>query len=417
VATVTLPLPSTSNQSRIRISRTIAYYLLFICVGMANASLGPTLPGLASQTASTLSAISAIFALRSLGRMVGTYLAGERYDRLPSHPIIVTAGIFITFTMFAVSLTPFLWLICLFFFAMGSAEGFVDVGVNASLVWTQRENTTPYINGLHLFFGLGAFLIPIVSAYIVSLTTYDSVSMYFTQFNFLTVIHIPTNVQWVYRFIGLAFLPLLFVIYRLPSPKPPSEDSEDERSERKILPKPTFKVVGLFALLFLLYVGAESSFGGWIYTYAITRNLATPAQASFLASLFWLMVMFGRVIVIMLSRRLLPRHILTFTLIIAIVGLILMIAIPSSVWLGTIIVGLGLSPIFPTALAFANHNIDLSAKVTSYFYMGGGVGVIIIPWLIGQMIEPIGAVAFLWVILVAVVLAVGIIRWLIREIG
>jgi FHS family Na+ dependent glucose MFS transporter 1 len=415
VATVTHTQPTTPSLSRIRTYRTITYYLLFICVGMANASLGPTLPGLASQTASTLSAISAVFSLRSIGRMCGTYLAGDRYDRLPGHPIAITAGAFIVIMMFAVSFTPFLWLICLFFFAMGCAEGFVDVGVNAMLVWTQRENATPYINGLHLFFGLGAFLIPIVAAFIISQTNYDGLAPFTTGFTVFNALQSQTDVQWVYRFIGVAFLPILFIVSRLPSPTSPNNQTDDEQI--KIMPKPTPKVIGLFACLFLLYVGAESSFGGWIYTYAVNRNLASVSEASFLVSLFWLMVMVGRVIVIIISRYVLARYILMLTLIIAVAGLVLMIAIPSMLWIGTIIVGLGLAPIFPTALAFANHNIDLSAKTTSYFYIGGGIGVVIIPWLIGQLIVPFGAVAILYVILTAVIGAIGIIYWLVREIG
>lgn len=415
MATVASIQSSKAQNSRLRISRTIAYYLLFICVGMANASLGPTLPGLAAQTASTLGAISAVFALRSVGRMFGTYLAGDRYDRLPGHPIVITAGLFIASMMFAVSFTPFLWLICLIFFAMGFAEGFVDVGVNAMLVWTQRENATPYINGLHLFFGLGAFLIPMVAAFIISLTNYDSIGLYSDPFTILGALKQQTDVQWVYRFIGMAFLPFLFIISQLPSPTSPNRETPDENTKQ--LPQPTVKVILLFALLFLLYVGVETSFGGWIYTYAINRNLASISQASFLVSLFWLMVMCGRVVVILLSRYLLPRYILMFTLGIAVTGLVLMIAIPSAIWIGTIIVGLGLSPIFPTALAFANHNINLSAKTTSYFYLGGGVGVVIMPWLIGQLITPFGAIAFLWVLLIATVIAIGIIRWLVVEIA
>lgn len=415
MATVTHTQPTTPSLSRIRTYRTITYYLLFICVGMANASLGPTLPGLASQTASTLSAISAVFSLRSIGRMCGTYLAGDRYDRLPGHPIAITAGAFIVIMMFAVSFTPFLWLICLFFFAMGCAEGFVDVGVNAMLVWTQRENATPYINGLHLFFGLGAFLIPIVAAFIISQTNYDGLAPFTAGFTVFNALQSQTDVQWVYRFIGVAFLPILFIVSRLPSPTSPNNQTDDEQI--KIMPKPTPKVIGLFACLFLLYVGAESSFGGWIYTYAVNRNLASVSEASFLVSLFWLMVIVGRVIVIIISRHVLARYILMLTLIIAVAGLVLMIAIPSMLWIGTIIVGLGLAPIFPTALAFANHNIDLSAKTTSYFYIGGGIGVVIIPWLIGQLIVPFGAVAILYVILTAVIGAIGIIYWLVREIG
>ena len=47
---------------------------------------------------------------------------------------------------------------------MGVAEGALDVGGNTLLIWVHRHKVGPFMNGLHFFFGAGAFLSPIIIA-------------------------------------------------------------------------------------------------------------------------------------------------------------------------------------------------------------------------------------------------------------
>ncbi len=51
------------------------YYTAFIGLGLVNASLGPTLAGLAANTQTHLSTISILFTARALGYMGGSLLA------------------------------------------------------------------------------------------------------------------------------------------------------------------------------------------------------------------------------------------------------------------------------------------------------------------------------------------------------
>ena len=60
-----------------RIPGTIGYYAAFVALGLASASLGPTLPGLALHTQSRLAQISSLFAARSLGYLVGSLLGAD----------------------------------------------------------------------------------------------------------------------------------------------------------------------------------------------------------------------------------------------------------------------------------------------------------------------------------------------------
>src|SRR5512139_2534417 len=74
-------------------AQTAVYYAAFIALGMASASLGPTLGGLAEHTRTRLSEISFLFMARSLGYLVGSFVGGRVYDRWPGHVVMV--GIFV----------------------------------------------------------------------------------------------------------------------------------------------------------------------------------------------------------------------------------------------------------------------------------------------------------------------------------
>ena len=65
------------------------------------------------------------------------------------------------------------------------------------------------------------------------------------------------------------------------------------------------------AMLFLFfYVGAEITFGGWIYTYAVTLKLASAAGAAYLTSVFWLAFTIGRLISIPVATRFKPKQVI-----------------------------------------------------------------------------------------------------------
>ena len=64
---------------------TAAYYIAFILLGLTIAAEGPTLLKLAEHTASELDQISSIFLFGSLGYLLGSYIGGRLYDRIPGH--------------------------------------------------------------------------------------------------------------------------------------------------------------------------------------------------------------------------------------------------------------------------------------------------------------------------------------------
>ena len=145
-----------------------AYYASFLAMGVSMASLGPTLPGLARNTAATLSAISVLFTARSLGSLLGSVAGGQAYDRIRGHLIM---GLMIVLMAALTALTaaiPTLWVLVVVLFVTGAVQGMLNIGGNALLVWVHGNKVGPFMNGLHLCFGIGTFIAPIIVAQFVA---------------------------------------------------------------------------------------------------------------------------------------------------------------------------------------------------------------------------------------------------------
>ncbi|HEX7973093.1 MAG TPA: MFS transporter [Anaerolineales bacterium] len=377
-------MQTAAAQNTTKISRTIAYYAGFVALGMTTASLGPTLPGLAAHTRSTLGEVSFLFTARSLGYLLGSLGGGRWFDRFPGHRI--QAGMLLLMAgMIALAPTvPMLWLLAAVLVVLGFGEGTLDVGGNTLLVWVHGKEVGPFMNGLHLFFGLGSFLSPVIIAQAVLLSG---------------------DITWAYWILALLILPVVIWVARLPSP-PIMTGHEDGRDVRL-----NYGLIGLVMLFFFLNVGSETSFGGWIFTYARALNLGTETGAAYLTSMFWGSFTLGRLLSIPIATRFHPRWILLGVVLAGLASLALILAGRSSypiVLTGVIGTGLSMASIFPTTITLAGRYLPINGRITGLFFVGGSAGAMFFPWLIGQLFEPVGPQVTMVLILAALTAALAV---------
>ncbi len=362
--------------------KTVAYYVAFIALGLTSALLGPTLLGLAENTGSALALMSYSIMARSLGYLIGSSLGGRVYDRLRGHPVQGAALVTMALTFFLTPLAMRLWLLILIWLITGTAEGMLDVGTNTLLVWVHQDKVGPFMNGLHFFFGLGSFLAPLLTAQVMLRAD---------------------SVRWVYWVSALLIMPVSLLFFRLPSPEIQGENRENQDNLKinKI-------AIVLIALFFFLIVGVEISVGDWIYTYAVAMGVADKTTAAYLNSAFWGAFTLGRLLAIPLAIKLRLRTMLFGDLLLAlicIVALHIWSGISPVVWMATTGAGLAIAPLFATTMSLAERLMPISGRVTGYFFVGVSSGSLVMPWLIGQLIEPIGPTAMTMTILVDVLLA------------
>src|SRR5687768_11650968 len=359
---------------------TTAYYLAFILLGLTIAAEGPTLLKLAEHTSSALDQISSIFLFGSLGYLVGSYIGGRIYDRIPGHRFMAGVLIFLGITIALVPLATSRWMLFTIILILGLAKGALDVGCNTLLLWVHNETVGPFMNGLHAFFGVGAFIAPLIVARVITITG---------------------DINWVYWSFAIAAFPIAVFIWSLPSPSPRITPDEHKDVPLPILP------VAIMVLCFLLYVGAEVGFGNWVYTYALQLNLGTEVTSAYLTSGFWGAFALGRLLAIWISTRISPKTILyaDFVGCLASLSLILLFRdSPTILWIGTVLLGGFLASIFPTYLTLAEETMHVTGTMTGWFLVGGSIGGMILPWAIGQAFVRIGPGAMITMVFATVAL-------------
>ena len=155
----------------------------------------------------------------------------------------------------ALTLTPLassIWVLTGILLVLNICTGSMDVGGNTLLVWVHRDKVGPFMNGLHFFFGVGAFLAPVIVAQVVKRT--NEINLAF----------------WI---MALMALPVAVWFFFLRSPQSIVRRPSGEHKG----PVNVFLVV-LVALFLFIYVGAEVGFGNWVFTYTTSLNLADEAD-------------------------------------------------------------------------------------------------------------------------------------------
>jgi len=375
--------------------QTFGYYFLLIIIGLDVAIIGPTLLALSEQTGSTISAIGAVFLAGSIGYTIGTMAGGWSFDHLPGHFVLGLAELLAAVMLICVPFAPSLEVLLIILTLKGIANGFVNTGSNTLLLWTHGENSAPYMNALHFFFGLGAFLSPILVA----------------QLLLRGGTH--REVFWI---VGVLAALVSLYLFSLPgSPRPAHIGDENDNRPTNLRSHLPMVLAAMFFLFF--YVGSEITFGSWIYTYAIKLNLADPITGAYLNSGFWLSFTAGRLISIAIATRFHPQQVILVALIGCMTVLGLAIAFPGSntlLWLTVIGLGFFMAPIFANGLTLAGQSIPLSARLTSIILLGDSIGGMVLPSLTGPVLDGFGPQAMPWLVLGSLSLNLAVFFILVR---
>lgn len=381
-SSVDVEIETKTHRTPGRICLTATYFSVFVAMGLLLCALGPMLPGLAQQTGTQLKDVSWLFSVRSIGHIIGSYVAGRIYDHRAGHPMMALAALVTTVAILTLPVAPSLALMLVLILIQGLAGGTLNVGANTLLVWSHDGKPGGYLNGLHFSFGLGALLSPII---VERTITYSG------------------GVKWAYWVMTLAFVPLALWLSRLPSPAPhkdPAHETDGRFPYLMVIPTSVF---------FMLYTGSEVSLGSWLYNYTIALRLDDPQGAAYLNSAFWLFFTLGRLISIPIIKSFRPRNILCCDLAGCLVSVTVVLIWPQSLtvlWFGICGLGLSLGSIFPTMFLLAGRRIPLTGKITGIFFAGSSVGSMTLPLLVGSYFESAGPQILPQVVAIGLILAV-----------
>lgn len=345
------------------------YGLSFIALGLALSALGPMLPSLADNLGVSIGKISFVLTVSNLGYLIGSAGGGRLYDRFKGHRLMALALILMVISAVLAPLMTNFYLLLACFLVFGFGNGLVDIGGNVNLLWVFQARVGPYMNALHFFFGVGAFLAPIILNQVMALS--------------------GGSITWPFWILALLFLPGLLGLSVLPSPENPEKDEEEGGAQ-----KPDAKLIILMMGLFFLYIAVEAGYGNWVFTYITKLEIANDTVASYMNSAYWGALTLGRLIAVPLSRKIKPGTMLVGNYILTILFLVVLMiwpVSPTALWIGSAGLGLALASVFPTLLALAETRMKVTGAVTGLFFLGSGSGGILFPTLLGQIFEYVGS--------------------------
>ncbi|XP_056588202.1 major facilitator superfamily domain-containing protein 4B [Triplophysa dalaica] len=432
---------------------TLTYWSVFFSFGLSIAFLGPTILDLKCQTGSTLQEITWVFFSQQFCLLVGTSVGGVFRKTLLSALTTLFLSTFIISVVFAI--IPFCYNVLLLAVAMavsGLAMGFIDTIANIQLVSIYKKDSAMFLQVLHFFIGLGALISPLIadpfiSEHCLGANSTENASVLLHHFRLAPVIHdtsphsLPVqekpSVSYAFWIMALINLPVpiavLVLMYReklLPCcPNSPPRlldkdelEMETQASGTKEMHEPVTEGHGnlfsccmngnlsrlpvtflgihiLGGIVLFMSEGIMGVYAGFVYTYAVSPPMSLHAKmAAYLNCVFWAAITAGRLVSIPLSYRLRPVYLLIVNLAgVIVISLLLLVFYTNSLFLfvGTSLLGLFLSSVFPCLLAYTEDILNYTGCATSVLVATAQMGEMSMQVLVGSVIQAKGSYSFL----------------------
>lgn len=216
-----------------------------------------------------------------------------------------------------------------------------------------------------------------------------------------------SKIQIAYAVTGIALflIAVMFLVLYCKDKKRYVTDNEFDELENFHTTVTCAKVVLIILLgvFFFLYMGLEVTFGALVTTFAVEHNGWSKEQGAVVAAIFWGSLATGRGLSIFIARCCGPNVMLVLDCIFMLIGgLVLSVGVQfydRLLWVGTLILGLGMSSVFPAGISWAEKYFHLTGKSTAMFVIGSAIGQMFVPIITGYAYEQYGAMVLMYVTL------------------
>jgi len=338
-------------------------YACLLMVGIQVGWIGPFLPEISRIVQVSIDRAGLIISATAAGYFAALIVAGGISHRWSAQAILIAAMLLFAAGLLGLAAAPLLPGLLLAGVLIGLGNGAIDVAANALIVDLNRERLAAALNYLHVLFGVGALLGPIIVGFALARAI-----PYWWIFGLgsLTCAMIA---------IALTLTPALEV--RVPATRGDGFTA--------LLARPIIWVVG--GVLFL-YVGGETGIGAWLFLYLRTASALRPTIASSGVSLYWLGLIAGRLSGGRLAHRIAPRELTMLTSAVSAAALVGLILAPRWHVLAAsmmFLIGLGYGPIFPNMIAVGAARFPSQVgRMSSIVMAGGALGGVFVPWIMGR---------------------------------
>ncbi|XP_075780104.1 sodium-dependent glucose transporter 1 isoform X2 [Pelodiscus sinensis] len=367
--------------------------------GMSIASLGPTFQDLAANVNKNVSDIYYIFVGRSLGYLGGSVIGGILVDSMNPHLLLGLTMLGTAIGHYAIPWCKKALLLTALLSVVGTSMGILDTGGNVLALNIWGAEVGPHMQALHFSFALGAFVAPILTKLALGNSLFPKIqtegektnqSIRSDIVNTLSTsamkLHSNMSFMWSYIFIGtfILVISLLFII--LYSRTSSMRDKAKTSLQKCQTAKYHYALLILLFLFFFCYVGAEVTYGSYIFNYAKVYADMKESEAAGLNSLFWGAFATCRGLAICFANCLYPGTMIMLSVIGSTVSslfLALFSKHPVLLWVGTAAYGASMATTFPSGISWIEQYTTIQGKSASFFVVGAALGEMSIPAVVG----------------------------------
>uniref|UniRef100_H3AHX4 Major facilitator superfamily domain containing 4B n=1 Tax=Latimeria chalumnae TaxID=7897 RepID=H3AHX4_LATCH len=376
----------------------------FLGLGMSVAVVGPTFQDLATNVKKNISNISYIFVGRSLGYVSGSVIGGILFDCMNHHLLLGFSMLITAVGLYAIPWCKRALLLSALMSLIGISTGFLDTGGNTVILNTWGDQGGSYMQALHFSFAAGAFVAPIIAKLLLnninvfSLLSQDKNSSETGSQNetkssavdeFVSAVSHKTaylKSMWAYFVIGTFILLVSLMFFILYSRSSPSREKMKGSLQKTKTAKHHNALILLLFFFFFWYVGAEVTYGSFIFTHAKDYANMKESEAAGLNSLFWGTFAAVRGLAIFFAACVYPGTMVLLSVIGCTISS-LFLALYSkniiSLWVGTGIYGASMATTFPSGISWAEQYTHITSRSAGIFVVGAALGEMVIPAVVG----------------------------------
>ncbi len=370
-------------------NKTIAFIANFTGIflfGISMVIIGSILPLLKARFGMSDIAAGGLFSVLPVGMLAGSVLFGPVVDKFGYRWVLSVASLFLSLGFFGIVHADSFHLLRAGIFFFGLGGGVVNGGTSALVSdLSEGKNKIINLNWLGLFYGMGAFSMPMILSRI-------------DEMHYTLVVDVVSG-------ISLA-VALIFLLINYPL------TVQKEKISLKLIPVFVKNKLFMAICFYLFFQSAfEAIINNWSVSFFMDK-LAVPQYQALIAlsvsvsGLVCMRILAGSVLKKWHHFRLIQLSLLLFSL-----GLICLV-LPASYFvhlLGMFLIGSGLAPGFPVMLGLAGEIFkEVSGTAFSFAMLIALTGNTIINYSIGILTEKFGMNVFPYVVLVEIVMMIFI---------
>lgn len=369
-------------------------YFGFVVMGMIVISFGAIMPDIRSTFDLSYEQGGLMLSIFSLSYLVNGLLGGVLSDRIGLKKTINLGNLLYVVGLLTIAASGNVWILFLGIGITGMGWGYCNTAINV-LINEISDGDGNAMSLLHMSFGIGAFMIPLVFSVFLRL-----------------------NLTWQHMMVLLAVMASIALVLSIRMDIP--RMTKSELKVKSDSGKKSWPMMLLFMGILFFYVGSENAFSGWMVTYLTTAVSFSESGAQNMLSTLWLMVIAGRIVTGRMSKFISHATMTFFMSLGALLSMLLFLSSSSPFLIGLSIVMIGLmfSGIYPLTMANANPVIKGSATSSAIVIAGGGLGSTILPYVTGKIADTWGTTAIIYAIIVtlsAMVILTGFNRFFIKK--